>query len=1249
MQQNVRTECPRCSRPLQRFNGHIGYCTQHQWVSPLGLGFDAEAAEQNRKDAAVEEKRRLDAERERVEAEAQAVRARHQSAVRKAAAVVIALLLIVAAAVFFVVRPSMNYAGAANRFAAGEYETAREGFAALGSYRDAPARAMLCEAMLDLEAGRTEGAIARLDQLTGEGQRDIAGTLADALRPLMGRWQEKGLTPQALLLLLSRADVIDPEGSLDVAALRVEGHAALLDGTQRLVSGEGVNGDGEAELAVLNEDCTVSVYRMTEDGNLPLSVSHEVLADCGLRFAQSCRETDPDTAVACCAEAWRLLPNEETRAALTEAYRMRSARHEQAGDMAAAIADARGAMETSGAQEDFALFYEVNLRSCVNGNDAATAIALWEDFAAACAPELARYGAKDRWQADAAQLHMTYAATLAARKDAACLEQLRAAAGLGGDIAGAVAEARSHFEPGYVLAQLRLMELELCGDSGEIQRIRGDMAGEVRLAVGEWKARGIPPADVPALIVLADAQGIDLSGMDRAAIYREAAVAAAGPVVQSSFVDWDANGYEELLTLDAEGMLSLCGVDGTWQRLAGVDTRIPDGSYVMADEHAPLLLVLSRDQDEMLAVTGSATELRALFRESGISRYACSGSVITFSRRLEGSIDRYNDYTYEAVGTVNRSVRTGIDWQQDDYPQPESAAAAVQRYFEARAYDIPEETARLTGEAAEPELFTAAALAALPAPDVPGTVNAAAYDTGDGRVLLEVTYASGAQRIRTWVETVYADGWKLTGAADTYGAGQNAADADFSVDLLSLNETVTHTISAKGGRSTYRLLVPAAGRLSLVWQSGAKAVSRTSHTVTMVQGALTGDTVFAYDLQPSPNKQQSKDMFVAAGVYYLTVEARVADAAAYQLTISFAAEENVELESNDTAALATPVACNTAYAGMLSDAKDVDFFSFTLDQPGAVNVTLGAPGSGSRSAAFAYTVFSAADGSRLATVSMPGNAQLTGTGHLYLAAGTYLVQVAKGSAYTNDAYTLTVSVTQNGTMESEGNNTLETANAVPVNEDIHASVGQEGDIDCFAFTLDGDAVVQPRFTFTPTDNSSRTYVLTLLDSSRHELLRVNIGGKESTKVIAPVALAAGTYAVRIENPRFVRQDYTLHLVSMPVDAAEREPNDSAALATELQPGGARTGVLASDEDVDYYRVTFARQTTVTLRFAFAQSTGRNTAFVLTVEQNGKTQWTANIRGDSGGMEQQLQFPAGEYYIRVKPSTWLSAVYTIALE
>lgn len=1250
MQKNVRIECPRCSQPLGRFDGHIGYCAVHKWVSPLGLGYDAEARKRNDEDAARAEAERMEQIRKEQEEEELQRQQAHQRAVQKAMTVVVALCLMVAAVVFFIVRPSLNYGRAADKFSAGEYAAAQALYEGLGGYKDAPARALLCDAMIDLQEGRPEEAVAKLEQLTGEGQSDMTKQLADALIPVIWNWREKGLTPQVLLLLLDKADIIDPEGKLDIVALRLEGHTALLDGTQISTYAADANGDGEDDLIALNSDYTVSVYRMTQDGNVRIAVDNATLVACGMAFGARYEETEPDYAIACYTEAYRLLPDDAIRAALAGAYRRRATDRENAGQMDAAIADARSAMETSGAAEDFTFFYDMNLRACRNGNDAATAITLWDAFAADCVGELTRFNARAQWQSDAARLHMICAAELAIQKDAGCIAELRTAQALGGDVTGAVAEAESHFAPGLTLANLRLMEIELCGaDTGKAQQVHDAMSGEVRTAISEWKARGIASQDVPALIFFADQQGIDLTGVDRDAAYEEAAVAAAGKIAQHHFVDWDGNGYKELLTLDAGGKLALYGVDGTWQMRAAIETKIEGGSFDIADEAAPLVLLLSGNGDELLAVTGSSTELRTLFRESGISRYAADGSVVTFSRWLAGSIDRYSDYTYEAIGTVNRPVRTGIDWQQNDYPQPESAAAAVQRYFEARVYDIPEEAAVLTQEATRPGGFDLAALATLAAPDQPGKVLAVAYQTEEGTVLFEVTYTSGAQKIRTWVATEYADGWKVTGAADTYAPGQDTANIDYTIALMSLNEQISDTLTAKGSRRTYRLLIPASGRLRLSWQSGSKAVSRTSHSVNLYQGSLTGDTVFSYNLQPSQNRQQSKDMFVSAGLYYLTVEATVADAAAYHLTIEFDAETNVELEDNDTATRATQVAHNTAYAGNLSGSRDVDFFYFTLEEASAVNVTLGTPGNGSKSSTHVYGVFNAADGSSLCAVSMPGNVPLTETGNLYLSSGTYLVQVAKGTTYTNDEYTLTVHVHQNGTMESEANNTPETANAVPLNVDIHASIGQEGDIDCYTFTLDGDAVLQPRFTFRPTDSSSRTYVLTLMDGGRRELLKVNIGGKESSKVIAPIALTAGTYTVRIENPRFVRQDYTLHLVSVAAESAEAEPNDSAALATDLLMGSARTGVLSSEADTDFYRLTFAEPATVTLKFSFPQSANRNTAFVLTVEQNGKVQWTVNIKGDSGGIEQQIQFPAGEYYLRIKPATWLSAVYTLEIE
>ncbi|MBQ7851012.1 MAG: hypothetical protein IJ343_14905 [Clostridia bacterium] len=1242
-------ECPNCGTELEKFNGRIGYCPAHaKWVSPEGLGYEDEAGEQNRLDEEAAEKRRLaeeiarQAELDRQHAEQQ------QRTIRMIVTVVTAICIVAAAVAFFIVRPAITYGNAADVFVRGEYEQALQAYEGLGGYQDAPARALLCQAMLDLEAGRTEDAVGRLEQLTAEGQGEMARQAGDALIPVIGAWTDVGLPPRTLLMLLDRADMIDPEGRLDVPALRLEAHTAMLEAVLSSRAAD-VDGDGAAELVALNADYTVTVYRMVNGGNTRIAVTDDVMADQATLFGDAYRDVDPAAALACYQEAYRRRPDDASRAALTAAYRSRAILNENDGDMTAAIADARSAMEVSGAQAEFNLFYEMNLRFCQNGRDTQSALALWEDFRKQEAAVFSRFDGMERWRADAAQMHIRCAGEMAALRDEGCMTELYSAWELGADVTEAAREAEAFFLPGLPLARLRLLELELfAADEAMVAQIRKDMTDEIRLAVGEWESRGVPAAEVPELIALADVNDVSLEGVDREGAWERAALAHAGAVTQSEFTNWDRDGYRELLTLESSGEMKLYGLNGSWQIVSHMDTKLPGGAFSIAGADDSLVLAVSAAKDELLVISGAGCRLEAVFRERGLSRFAASGMDVTFSRELAGSIVRYEDFAYCAESVISRPARTGVDWQQADYPAPAAAADALQRYFEARAYRIGDEQAVLTAQPDEGSLFTAEYLGALPDPDVPGTISAQAYLVQEDCTWFEVTYPSGSTTVRCWAEVAYCDGgWKVTGAADTYGSGMDAAAADFSLGLIALNEERTASLTSRGQRSTYRVLVPESGRMQLLWQSGEKAGSSDSHMLAMYAGTLTGEQILAYNLKPSLNRQQTKALFLSPGVYYVTVEAKSSKTAPYMLKVIYTPEEHVELEDNDVVANATPMLLNTPYAGVISDKKDQDIYCFTLTENTAVNVTLGGPGSGSKSAnAYVCSVFSGTDGSSLATVSMTAAQQLTETGNLYLAPGPYLVQIKSGSTAVNDVYTLTVRTSQAGVMEAEANNTPETANAIPVNEDVHASIGQEGDVDCFSFTLTAPSVIQPRFTFRPTESNTKTYVLTILDGSRHELLKVNIGGKESTKTIVPVALQPGSYTVKVENPRFVRQDYTLHMVCQEVENVELEPNDTLALATKQEMGRVYTGVLVTEKDVDYYRIVFTETTQVTFDFSFAQHVTTSTAFNLVIEQNGKTLWSANLKGDSGGTSQQLQFPAGEYYIRVKPSSWLGTVYTI---
>ena len=146
-------ECPRCGRPLKQFNGKIGYCSMHQWVSPLGLGFDAEASEKNEQEKARLESKRLQEEalkQQEKQKEQDEIRSRN---IRKLLVLLGALAIIIIAVVVLIVRPSVEYNRAVELLNNQKYSEAKAAFSSLSNYKDSSAQALLCDFYIDLGTG----------------------------------------------------------------------------------------------------------------------------------------------------------------------------------------------------------------------------------------------------------------------------------------------------------------------------------------------------------------------------------------------------------------------------------------------------------------------------------------------------------------------------------------------------------------------------------------------------------------------------------------------------------------------------------------------------------------------------------------------------------------------------------------------------------------------------------------------------------------------------------------------------------------------------------------------------------------------------------------------------------------------------------------------------------------------------------------------------------------------------------------
>ena len=178
--------------------------------------------------------------------------------------------------------------------------------------------------------------------------------------------------------------------------------------------------------------------------------------------------------------------------------------------------------------------------------------------------------------------------------------------------------------------------------------------------------------------------------------------------------------------------------------------------------------------------------------------------------------------------------------------------------------------------------------------------------------------------------------------------------------LLALNETITAPSPAKEKAVNYRVLLPKAATLTLLWQAGEKKESRTAFTVALYDENDLTKAIISYDLALNPGQQMSYPLPLTAGIYYVSVTAKTS--AAVQYTISLKAEENarIESESNNTSDEADQVELNAAYTAGLLNSADVDFFVFELTEPGKVSVTLNGNDEGKKQNRYQLTVYDAA-------------------------------------------------------------------------------------------------------------------------------------------------------------------------------------------------------------------------------------------------------------------------------------------------
>lgn len=331
---------------------------------------------------------------------------------------------------------------------------------------------------------------------------------------------------------------------------------------------------------------------------------------------------------------------------------------------------------------------------------------------------------------------------------------------------------------------------------------------------------------------------------------------------------------------------------------------------------------------------------------------------------------------------------------------------------------------------------------------------------------------------------------------------------------VNVNENISGKIESVNAKKIYKFNIPESGRFQLSWQSGERDSSKKLFNVRLCNQ---DKELITYNITSSSNFQEYMPLFIASGDYLIIIEPITSKFLSYNFNLNFKPEKFIETENNNILTKATAIINNQTYSGTLEAKTDIDFYSFTLDQTCAVNITFNIQGS--------YNIIVInASGEILTEFNIDNNKIIYNTGRLFLKAGDYAVRIKEGISWCKEPYTLRVNTRIESYSEAEINNTPEEANLVPLNMDIQASTGTEKDLDYFTFSLNKKSTVTPLINFEPLNSRLKLYKMTIsgIDEEINFTGESKISGKTKYFTLKP-----GNYILCVS--RIKREDLNLNI------------------------------------------------------------------------------------------------------------------------
>lgn len=464
--------------------------------------------------------------------------------------------------------------------------------------------------------------------------------------------------------------------------------------------------------------------------------------------------------------------------------------------------------------------------------------------------------------------------------------------------------------------------------------------------------------------------------------------------------------------------------------------------------------------------------------------------------------------------------------------------------------------------------------------------------------------------------------------------GKSATNSDKDYYKLTLTE---------GGRFNMNFSIPEA----ITTNNGL-----TYWTVALYDGD--GNTIRSYSINGKVIKYHMNGTGLNAGTYYISVtpDSYYHKTLDYTLNTELDTETPYESEWNDTIKTADELPLNTAAGGCLHNRSDIDYFKFELEEDSKVNLVFSLNDIISETSSSDYwniTLYNGEDsGNAIQSFAAYGNKLNYYPNAVGLSAGTYYVKIAAGDYYSsNIGYTLTAKVTPGADFESEGNDTLKTADELPFDTEFSGGIQNSSDVDYYKFTLEDHKAVELNFAISEpvTEATSRDYWIIDLCTGEGNIMRTfTIDGTKTNYSLTTQGLDAGTFYLRVKPDDYYYSGriYTLTANLLNGTDWEGEFNDSMSTADEMTANTPINGRIHAGKGKDYYKLTLEKGGKLDVRFVIEPNSSNDNEYwqVTLMDENGSSLATKSITGVNATTTLgEYEAAAGTYYVLVENDSY----------